>query len=86
MYTIYDLRLSPYEIKKQFSKHLRYFILKDDLIHRGYGDSLEEAIDDTNTVAYSLGDKYINLLERLYIIAEVDNLDDLKFLYPEHCI
>lgn len=86
MYTIYDLHLSPYEIGRQFSKHHRYFILKDDLIHRGYGNSLKEAADDIRVVTYFLGNKHIDILERLYIIAEVDDLSELKSLYPEHFI
>ena len=86
MYTVYDLRLSPYEIGRQFAKHQRYFILKEDLIHRGYGDSLEEAIDDVDTVTCSLENRYIDLLKSLYIVAEVNDLSELESLYPEYFI
>ena len=86
MYTVYDLQLSPYQIGSQFAKYQRYFILKEDLVHRGYGDSLDEAIDDIDTVVHPLGDNYIKLLKSLYIVAEVDSLNDLKSLYSEHFI
>ena len=86
MYTVYDLHLSPSEIGTQFSVHSRYLVLKDDLAFRGYGNTLEDAIDHIGNVGYRLQSKYINLLEFLHITTEVDDLSELKSLYPEHFI
>lgn len=86
MYTVYDLRLSPPEIGTQFSVHSRYLVLKDDLAFRGYENTLEDAIGNIGNVGYRLQSKYINLLEFLHITTEVDDLSELKSLYPEHFI
>lgn len=86
MYTVYDLRLSPPEIGTQFSVHSRYLVLKDDLAFHGYGNTLEGAINNIGNVGYRLQSKYINLLEFLHITTEVDDLSELKSLYPEHFI
>lgn len=86
MYTVYDLRLSPPEIGTQFSVHSRYLVLKDDLAFRGYGNTLEDAIGNIPNIGYRLQRKYINFLGFLHITAEIDDLSELKSLYPEHFI
>ena len=86
MYTVYDLHASAKNIAIKFSDIYRYFIVNDTATYRGYGVTLDEAINDISNYGNKVPDRFEPFLSSLYVIAEVDNLDNLKSLYPEHFI
>ena len=86
MYTVYDLHASTKNITTKFSDIYRYFIVNDTATCRGYGVTLDEAINDIFYYGSKGPDRFKPFLSSLYVIAEVDNLDNLKSLYPEYFI
>ena len=86
MYIVYDLHASAKNIATKFSDIYRYFIVNNTATCRGYGVTLDEAINDMFNYGNKVSDCLKPFLSSLCIIAEVDNLDNLKSLYPEHFI
>ena len=86
MYTVYDLHASTKNITTKFSDIHRYFIVNDTVTCRGYGVTLDEAINDIFDYGSKVPDRFKPFLSSLYVIAKVDNLDNLKSLYPEYFI
>ena len=86
MYTVYDLQASTKEIAIKFSSIDNYFVIDDTTTHRGYGITLEEAISDTDEYCSEIDKAYKPFLSSLYVIGKVDDLSELKSLYPEHFI
>ena len=86
MYIVYDLHASAKNITTKFSDIYRYFIVNDTATCRGYGVTLDEAINDIFNYGSKVSDHFKPFLSSLCIIAEVDNLDNLKSLYPKYFI
>ena len=86
MYTVYSLHLSAKEIATKFSDIHRYFIVNDTATCRGYGVTLDEAINDIFNYGDKVSEQFKPFLSSLYVIAKVDDLSEFKSLYPEHFI
>ena len=86
MYIVYDLHASAKNIATKFSDTDHYFIVDNTMTRRGYGITLDEAVNDMFNYGSNVSDHFKPFLSSLYVIAEVDNLDNLKSLYPEHFI
>ena len=86
MYTVYYLQASTKETAIKFSSTDNYFVIDDTTTHRGYGITLEEAISDADEYCDEIDKTYKIFLSSLYVIAEVDDLNELESLYPEHFI
>ena len=86
MYTVYDLHLSAKEIAFKFSSTDHYFIVNDITTCRGYGVTLDEAISDILNYGSKVSEHFKPFLSSLYVIGKVDDLSELKSLYPEHFI
>lgn len=86
MYTVYSLHLSAKEIAAKFSNTDHYFIVNDSTTHRGYGVTLDEAINDISNYGNKVSEHFKPFLSSLYVIAKVDDLSEFKSLYPEHFI
>ena len=86
MYTIYDLYASTKELATKFSGTDHYFIVDTTMTRRGYGITLDEAINDISGYGSKVSEHFKPFLSSLYVIGKVDDLSELKSLYPEHFI
>lgn len=86
MYTVYSLHLSAKEIAAKFSNTDHYFIVNDSTTYRGYGVTLDEAINDIFNYGSKVSEHFEPFLSSLYVIAKANDLSEFKSLYPEHFI
>lgn len=86
MYTVYDLRLSAREIAAKFSNTDHYLIVNNITTRRGYGTTLDKAINNISSYGSKVSERFKPFLSSLYVIGKVDDLSELKSLYPEHFI